>query len=38
MRMSYVALSPGWSLEGNHVEAAFGSQATKTPSSVFIQP
>lgn len=33
-----MALSEGWSLEGNQVEAALGSQATKTPSSVLIQP
>ena len=38
MRMSYVALSAGWSLEGNQVEAALGSQTTKTPSAVFIHP
>ncbi|EST18437.1 hypothetical protein M878_44785 [Streptomyces roseochromogenus subsp. oscitans DS 12.976] len=28
-----MALSAGWSLDGNQVEAALGSQATKTPSS-----
>ena len=38
IRMSKVALSDGWSLDGNQVEAALGSQATKTPSVVFIHP
>src|SRR5437868_10806941 len=38
IEMVYVALSLGWSLEGNQVLAAFGSQATSAPSSVATHP
>jgi hypothetical protein len=31
-------LSDGWSLPGNHVEAAFGSAPMKLPSSVCRKP
>ena len=33
-----VALSSGWSLAGNHVDAPSGSLSTKLPSSSFIHP
>ena len=38
MRKTYVALSLGWSFDGNQVDAAFGSAPTKLPSSVCRNP
>ncbi len=38
IRNTYVALSLGWSLDGNHVEAAFGSAPMNWPSSVCRNP
>lgn len=38
IRRSNVALSEGWSLPGNQVDAESGSPATRTPSEVLSQP